>query len=472
MPSEQQAELHRLADLHSLGILDSEQDPEFDQVVELAAAICGTPISLCSLVDKDRQWFKAAKGVSVRETPRELSFCSHAIKENDLMIVADATKDARFVEHPWVTGEVGLRFYAGMPLPSPGGEMLGTLCVADTVPRELTEYQKSALRVLMSQLKARIELGAEKRRLQQTLREKDLLVQALEIGNDRFLRFMNSGPFLSYIRDEDGRFIFYNRRVEERFSITSATWLGKTLTDLFPPEVAAGYRASDAMALQSDEPVEIVQQSKAACGRITFWRSLKFRYFNEKRRPMLGGFAVDITNEVRMNQELERTSAELKTYASTDGLTGLTNRRTFDDELKLAVRDAIEQKRPLSVILLDVDNFKHRNDTYGHQAGDQVLQRLGAILSAVVRATDIAARYGGEELILILPGTTQAQAVITAERIRSAILAEDWPCAPVTASFGVAALCRSRPDPLKLVARADHAMYEAKRAGKNRVAVA
>lgn len=156
-------EFLRLEALHHYKILDTEAERSFDDLVRLAAEICDTPISLMSLVDADRQWFKARNGLQVAQTPRDIAFCAHAILQKDLMIVTDALSDARFVDNILVREEPKIRFYAGAPLVTPEGLPLGTLCVIDREPRRLTDFQVEALRTLgravVSQLELRRKLG-------------------------------------------------------------------------------------------------------------------------------------------------------------------------------------------------------------------------------------------------------------------------------------------------------------------------
>ncbi len=128
-------ERRRLNALHGYGVLDTPNEPEFDAIVHKAAQICRTPIALISFVDENRQWFKARVGLEASETPRSISFCTHAIRNNTTMVVEDASRDPRLAASPLVTGEPGIRFYAGAPLRTPSGARLGTLCVIDDRPR-------------------------------------------------------------------------------------------------------------------------------------------------------------------------------------------------------------------------------------------------------------------------------------------------------------------------------------------------
>ncbi|VXC42514.1 GAF domain-containing protein [Sphingomonas sp. 8AM] len=131
----QQDESARLQTLRGYGILDTPNEPEFDAIINKAKAALNVPIVLMSLIDEDRQWFKARVGLNVAETPRCISFCTHAIYQSDMLIIPDAAKDERFAQNPMVTGAPYIRFYAGAPLRAPNGARVGTLCVIDTRPR-------------------------------------------------------------------------------------------------------------------------------------------------------------------------------------------------------------------------------------------------------------------------------------------------------------------------------------------------
>src|ERR1700761_8471458 len=143
-----QNETQRLDALNKYEILDTAAEEAFDELTRLAAFICGTPISLVTLVDQHRQWFKSKMGLGVQQTPRQVAFCAHAIKDDKPFVVPDAQQDPRFANNPLVTGDPNIRFYAGLPLTNPDGFNLGTLCVIDRTPRELSEAQTEALRIL------------------------------------------------------------------------------------------------------------------------------------------------------------------------------------------------------------------------------------------------------------------------------------------------------------------------------------
>ncbi len=150
-------EKKRIKALYKLNILDTPYEEQYDTITRIASYVCGTPISFISLLDKERQWFKSRLGIDVAETSREVSFCNHTILGDELMEVRDTQLDARFKENPLVTGEPNIRFYAGSPLVTSAGEKIGTICVVDVNPRQLSKEQKECLDGLAKQVMILIE---------------------------------------------------------------------------------------------------------------------------------------------------------------------------------------------------------------------------------------------------------------------------------------------------------------------------
>jgi FOG: GAF domain len=166
-------DIERLRTLRSYKILDTKPEERFDDLTQLAALICGVPISLISLIDSDRQWFKSRFGLDMAETPRAQAFCTHAIMQPEMFVVPDAAKDERFAQNPFVTGETHIRFYAGAPLAARDGHLLGTLCVMDREPHTLTESQTKALEILSRLVIANIELRRDLQELREALAVRD-----------------------------------------------------------------------------------------------------------------------------------------------------------------------------------------------------------------------------------------------------------------------------------------------------------
>ena len=156
-------EADRLKSLHGYGLLDTPNEPEFDAIVREAARDMGAPVALISLVDEHRQWFKAKVGLAPHEMPRSISFCTHAIRGPDVMVVEDATADDRFATNPLVTGDPNIRFYAGAPLKTADGKRIGTLCVIDTAARRTpTDADKARLEALAARTVAAFERRSQR----------------------------------------------------------------------------------------------------------------------------------------------------------------------------------------------------------------------------------------------------------------------------------------------------------------------
>src|SRR6187402_114974 len=186
----------RLAALEGDTVMDTLPEQALHDLTELAAQICETPIALISLVDEHRHWFLSRVGFEIEETPREVSFCAHAITQKEVFIVPDATKDPRFRDNSMVTGPQGIRFYAGAPLVAPSGEVLGALGVKDRVPRELTPRQQKALQALARQVMTHLELRRQTRELRS--------------AEEQMRAFMDHNPAAAWIVDEKGVFRYVN----------------------------------------------------------------------------------------------------------------------------------------------------------------------------------------------------------------------------------------------------------------------
>jgi GAF domain-containing protein len=184
----------RVSALQKYAILDSEPEQAFDDLTLLASYVCKTPMALISLIDEDRQWFKAKVGISATETSRDIAFCSTAIQQTDVFVVPDALQDERFRTNPLVVSDPNIRFYAGAPLINEDGYALGTLCVIDQTPRELGTDQRAALkalsRLVLMQMEFRRNLILLKQALNDRTREEHERERELKKVQDALMRVL------------------------------------------------------------------------------------------------------------------------------------------------------------------------------------------------------------------------------------------------------------------------------------------
>ena len=195
-------EEQRLATLSEYHILDTINEQAYDDITFLASQICGVPMAMVTFVDRDRQWFKSKIGVDKTETPRDQAFCAHAILDPDhLMLVPDAMEDSRFINNPLVVIDPKIRFYAGAPLVTPSGAALGTICVIDQKPRELSSAQRDALMALSRQVVAHLELRRTLGMLESHIAERARYEERLE-AYQRKLEETNASLSLESLTDK------------------------------------------------------------------------------------------------------------------------------------------------------------------------------------------------------------------------------------------------------------------------------
>lgn len=253
-------EAERLTELHELRILDTQAEDHFDAVCKAAAALFSLPIALVSLVDSDRQWFKAKCGIDVEGTPRELAFCAYAILRDDVLVVEDATADPRFADNPLVIGGPGIRFYAGAPLVLQSGIRVGTLCVIDTKPRSFSDLQKTQLQDFARIVVAQIELHRARLLLEAALEDRILSEAQIAASEARYRALADGLPQMVWVMTcTDGSAIYTNERFRAYYGAIGSQREGVQAATI-PPTPSTWRRFGSAPSRTS-----IPTWSKGAC---------------------------------------------------------------------------------------------------------------------------------------------------------------------------------------------------------------
>lgn len=297
-------ELERLNALSSYCILDTEPEAEFDGMVQLASSICETPIAAISLVDRDRQWFKAITGLSAKETSRDLAFCAHAILQQEILIVPDALKDVRFFDNELVTAEPKIRFYAGAPLISSEGFALGTICVIDRVPRELSENQLLALKALSQHIITQLELRLSHQKINHYLKELQHTQKVLST-------VINASPDFIFFKDGKGHWLTANESGLELFRLNAENYQGKTdleLAEYTHPLYRQSFEdcfATDEKAWQAAELTRVEEIISIPEGGEKVFDVYKIPLYNEDgSRHGLAVLGRDITERKQIENKL------------------------------------------------------------------------------------------------------------------------------------------------------------------------
>ena len=328
----EQHEADRLLALASFEILDTPPEASFDDLTELAAHLCEAPISLVTLVEADRQWFKSSLGLEpdLTETTRDLSFCAHALHGPELMVVPDARLDPRFADHPMVTGDPHLRFYAGAPLITPDGYALGALCVLDTVPRSLTDRQGRHLRTLADQVLGQLEVRRQARLIASEMQARLAVHAALRERQQMLDGVLNHTDVMIYAKDLDGQYVMANPVLEHIAQVQGGI-VGRSDYDLFGPDLANLYRQNDARIAASGERQVFNEDVVHPDGSTHAYRSTKFPLLDDEGDVIgIGGVSMDVTE--------------------------LVAARAAHEEAEQRWRALVEQS-PVAVAVIDVDGL-------------------------------------------------------------------------------------------------------------------
>jgi PAS domain S-box-containing protein len=369
-------EADRLTALSECAILDTAAEKDFDDFPNLASYICQTPIALVSFVDAARQWFKAKIGLEIDELPREVAFCAHAILKPDLFIVNDTFLDKRFAKNPLVVSEPHIRFYAGAPLVTSDGHALGTLCVIDRVPRQLSEPQKEALRMLARQTVTQLELrrnanmmGELYRKLDREIAERaraerereELLVREQEVraaaeANEQRYRFLaESIPQQVWTAQPDGALDYVNQRAIDYFARADLNIVGDHWQQVIHPDDLPGCLERWQNALATGEVYEVEFRLRRGADGDYRWHLGRALPMRDASGRIIRWFGTntDIDDQKRLYRLAEEANRAKDTFLATvshELRTPLTSMMGWAELLKLGMLDEKKQRHALDVI--------------------------------------------------------------------------------------------------------------------------
>jgi diguanylate cyclase (GGDEF)-like protein len=457
-------EERRLNALLALDLLDSEPEKAFDALVSLTAQRFDCPISLLTLIDRDRQWIKAKSGLDIEQTGRDVAFCDYTIRGDAPFVVNDATSDPRFADNPLVTGRPDIRFYAGAPIHTIGADgrhAIGALCVIDDKPRTMTAAQLDALVRLASIAEALIAARSAARdavSIAESAQAQSRVLRRQERVFRQLERMTMTGSWRLDLQTDavtwsEGVYRIHELKAVDQPDLTQAL-------RYYPPADRA--RMTDALTgtAETGATYELDLDFITALGNRRRVRSRGELEIENGRPVAVVGVFQDITDSYRVERKLRQS-------ASTDEVTQIPNRAEFNRVLE-AELDRARQGADLVLVLIDLDDFKTINDTFGHLAGDDVLRAVGQRLRAPFLKGSFAARLGGDEFGLLLTDpelTTAAPAAIARllDHLKNPVQSKE---ALLTVSGTIGS---ARPGPgidtvRELMHAADVALYTAKRA--------
>ncbi len=492
-------EQFRLARLQRLGILDTPPEERFDRITAIAREVYGVEIALVSLVDEKRQWFKSAQGVDVCATERAVAVCDHAIRQDDVFVVPDASQDERFANNPLVTGPLHLRFYAGMPIREPTGFKVGTLCVIDKQPRHFDAKEFETLKHLARMVESEIErsfglddcrVELDQGKLNRAIQRAQNLVLGAGSNEDTFQILLND--LMSLTGAEFGLITHMRARAEDKPSMNVLAMsdmdcfpVGNALTELIQRSgIDAEEGLADAAALDSrlrrllvpeegnktfpsgpailSMPV-VLSGEFAGLVCLMFGRPAVDPGLEEPLSPLLHTVGI-LIERIRLRQEQMLGWQKMQRSVQRDALTGLLNRRGLAEALDKFVQARADRPLCLCLYVLDVDNFAVLNQENGREAGDMALKHLARKLSALDPERCLVGRIGGDEFVLLVKNDAEANLFPNIQ----AMLAEGVNGMRIEVSVGTSLYPQDSKDPEQLLRFAHKALFKAKETGKNR----
>ena len=438
----------RLAALAAYQLEYARTPVALQSIAAFAADMFQAPIALVSLVDRDWQSFCGQVGLEVPGTSRDVSFCAHAIGGTEVFVVPDATRDPRFMANPLVTGEPGIRFYAGAPLVNPQGHRLGALCIIDKVARApLSQREQKLLRGLAELVMERMERHRLEIERQATLA--------------RFESMAAATPSAVICAGSDSRILFWNAAAEQLLGWPAADALGQPLDLIIPEHLRDDHERMfekflttcniDTYRGRTIELPVLRRDGTELSAEVTLsaWR--------EDGRPVLGAAVRNITAR-------KKAQIELLHLAHHDALTGLLNRTRLTE----IAADTLASDTPASLVLIDLDGFKHVNDTAGHAAGDKLLQEVAERLTRCLGEQGSIARIGGDEFAILLPGHDAAAAAVATQDLQASLSSSAFQIGSrrfrIRATAGIAVPSDQGCTMETLLSNADLALYQAKAA--------
>ncbi len=447
-------EEERLKEILGYDYPDGPAQASLNRICLLAQSLFNVPIALVTLIGRHEQKFIAKCGVDADGTPRKDAFCTYAILNDEVLIVNDATRDARFSENPLVTGDMHIRFYAGAPLIVRPGIRLGTLCIINTKPCEFSEEEASRLQML-----ATVAVN-ELRRYRVTLdlmRQQELSAQTA--------RMTKVG---SWIWDVRTKSLVWSEETYRIFEVALDVTPTEKMVTRFWGDDRTGVARGMERVVRDRVPVDLEHPIVTAAGTQRWVRSVAEPEITDGAVSRIIGSIQDITEQRQQAAKMER-------LAFYDSLTGLPNRALFQIRFSTAVAEAEQLGSKVGLLILDLDHFKDLNDTLGHAAGDALLRSVSEQLLAVYCGTDRVARLGGDEFAVIIPNVRDANdLMVPTERFRELLRDPHEPDGkrlPISVSIGAALYPEHDRNAAGLLRNAEIALYRAKNAGRNRFVI-